>query len=151
MILSTSALQKLALSHGVKNLVIGHLLSARQMKENVDAKAEAERAGRAVSEAEARYSTEKEKLSGGMSAIKKECDAVIAKVKEKHAGEMEALKKKHSEEKKRLEKETKILALSCNAFIVSCFQTGEDLWELQGMNEELEEVNEGLKQSMVDK
>ncbi|MCI78472.1 hypothetical protein A2U01_0099742, partial [Trifolium medium] len=48
-------------------------------------------------------------------------------------------------------KEKKLMSLTRNSFIVSCFQMGDDLWVLQGTNEELEDTVEGLKQSMVDK
>ncbi|MCH79616.1 zinc finger protein [Trifolium medium] len=149
--MSTPALQALALNHGVKNLVLGHLLSARQMREHVDVSAEAKYAGQAVLEAEARHSAEKERLSGEINAIKKEHEAAIAKAKKDHDDAMTALKKKYSEERRYFEKEVKILTLTRNAFIVSCFQIEEDLWEMQGLNEELEEANEGLKQSMADK
>ncbi|MCI14243.1 hypothetical protein A2U01_0035372, partial [Trifolium medium] len=87
----------------------------------------------------------------GAAAAKNECDAAVAKVREECAGEMEILKKRHLEEKTLLEKEIRLLTLTRNAFIVSCFQVGRDMWDLQGDFEELEEANDGLKQSMADK
>ncbi|MCI90849.1 hypothetical protein A2U01_0112143, partial [Trifolium medium] len=62
---------------------------------------------------------------------------------------MEALREEHRQEVRCLEKEKKLLTLTRNAFIVSCFQTRDDLWVLQGENEELEDTVEGLKQAMA--
>ncbi|MCI38559.1 hypothetical protein A2U01_0059787, partial [Trifolium medium] len=76
-------------------------------------------------------------------AAKKEYDVVV--------GEMDGLKKRYIEEKALLEKKIQLLTLTRNAFMVSCFQTGRDVWYLQGEIEDLEETNDGLKQSMADK
>ncbi|MCI53401.1 hypothetical protein A2U01_0074647, partial [Trifolium medium] len=53
-------------------------------------------------------------------AAKKECDAIV--------GEMDGLKKRYAEEKALLEKKIQLLTLTRNAFMVSCFQTGRDMW-----------------------
>ncbi|MCI69514.1 hypothetical protein A2U01_0090776, partial [Trifolium medium] len=68
------------------------------MKEGADSRVEAERAKKAVEEAEVRLSAEREKFSGEMSVAKKKSDEALAKVREDHAGEMEALREEHRQE-----------------------------------------------------
>ncbi|MCI38425.1 hypothetical protein A2U01_0059653, partial [Trifolium medium] len=105
------------------------------------------------SDVEARHVAEKEKLTGEVDklkkaredndvAAKKECDAAVTKVSKKCAGEVEAMKRKHTDEKEMLEKRIRVLTLTRDAFIVFCFQTGRDLWDLQNDNEDLEVVND---------
>ncbi|MCI51933.1 hypothetical protein A2U01_0073177, partial [Trifolium medium] len=77
------------------------------------------------------------------AAAKREYDVVV--------GEMDAMKKKHTEDKYLLARNIQLLTLTRNAFMVACFKTGRDLWDLQNENDDLEEANEGLKQAMADK
>ncbi|MCH79513.1 hypothetical protein A2U01_0000263 [Trifolium medium] len=151
--IATSELRKLVLSHEVKGLVLNHLLSARHEKEVVNANSKVESMEKAALEIEVSYAAEKGKLSDEISRLKKAReDDVVAAKKEYYdvVGEMDGLKKHHADEKALLEKKIRQLTLMRNAFMVSCFQTGRDMWDLQGEVEDLEETNDGLKRSMAD-
>ncbi|MCH82439.1 hypothetical protein A2U01_0003245 [Trifolium medium] len=152
--MSTSELEKLALNHGVKGLVLSHLLSARRGKEVMDADSKAELAKKAASDAEVSHAAGKLKLTGEIERLKKarEDDAAAAKREyDAVVGEMDDMKKRHAKEKTLLEKNVQLLTLTRNAFMVACFKTGKDLWDLQNENDDLAEANEDLKQAMADK
>ncbi|MCI07838.1 hypothetical protein A2U01_0028907, partial [Trifolium medium] len=132
--MATSDLRKLALNH-----------------ETSRAEKTAEEMGLRHTEAEKKYTEHIE----GLKSVQLE---EIAKLKGKHEealatakNDLEDLKKTHAEEKSSLMKEIRLLTLVRNVFMVSLFQIGRQVWDLQADVEELEEDNEALKQSMADK
>ncbi|PNY05504.1 hypothetical protein L195_g001956 [Trifolium pratense] len=148
---SVADLRRLSLLHGVQGLVLNYQLSERQAKEASAAAAKTDEVARSAKEAKDRLSAEKTKLSEDLAALKESHASELARLREEHTQELKVLNDHHLAEVRRLEKDKKALTLARNAFMVACFQTGEDLWEWQGHNEELEETVDALKQSMADK